>query len=395
MASSKIDFNTRIAPVLEALRALHHKYHTRSMERDPDVGKEQGVLTQDEVHLKRDLFESLRSSLLPSIKPHLSALLTALDLPRDAIQYPNPDIESILDILANLDQTVENAVQYINTAPLKPFGRKDPHDHHLGQCKTFRCFNLKTDISRLAIDIRGLFWTYIKLIESWNLPWDPTEDTTFRPPTPREQTLDCLQSIDRTIRRSQASDFAHLQAEWRAVGESFDYSLVKLANITVRHRKNSSVLREHVLEQSRLALPVNKLLRTLFHKISNTTTKNLAFTLDTELNSTTLDRLDTDPGVILHQCQVYAKNLEESHRANSMTDSSWSLRYRKDCLSKTVEPTVSLLELYIIPLSSGIDHPSLESDFKAWLFEWQGLWRTAYSRLLNAIRRAEEEGLYS
>ncbi|POW10619.1 hypothetical protein PSHT_08702, partial [Puccinia striiformis] len=303
-------------PVLEALRALHHKYHTRSMERDPDVGKEQGVLTQDEVHLKRDLFESLRSSLLPSIKPHLSALLTALDLPRDAIQYPNPDIESILDILANLDQTVENAVQYINTAPLKPFGRKDPHDHHLGQCKTFRCFNLKTDISRLAIDIRGLFWTYIKLIESWNLPWDPTEDTTFRPQH-RENRL----STASNRLTAQLDDPKHPTLPiCKQNGEPFDYSLVKLANITVRHRKNSSVLREHVLEQSRLALPVNKLLRTLFNKISNTTTKNLAFTLDTELNSTTLDRLDTDPGVILHQCQVYAKNLEENSVLEALED---------------------------------------------------------------------------
>ncbi|KAH9465028.1 hypothetical protein MJO29_001295 [Puccinia striiformis f. sp. tritici] len=394
MASSKIDFNTRIAPVLEALRALHHKYHTRSMERDPDVGKEQGVLTQDEVHLKRDLFESLRSSLLPSIKPHLSALLTALDLPRDAIQYPNPDIESILDILANLDQTVENAVQYINTAPLKPFGRKDPHDHHLGQCKTFRCFNLKTGISCLAIDIRWLFWTYIKLIESWNLPWDPTEDTRYRSPTPRGQTLECLQSIDRAIRRSRASDFAYLQEEWRDVSESFNYALVKLANLTNSQKKNNSVTRRHVVEHARLALPVNKLLRTLFIKISNTATKKLLFTLDAELNSTTLYKLDVDPGVIVNSCKVYAKQLEDSHRADSMTHTSGSLRSWDDRLVKAVESTVFLLALYIIPLSSKIDHSSLESDFKAWLSEWQGLWHTAHDRLLHAMHISEAEGLY-
>ncbi|KAA1139122.1 hypothetical protein PGTUg99_036283 [Puccinia graminis f. sp. tritici] len=68
-----------------------------------------------------------------------------------------------------------------------------------------------------------------------------------------------------------------------------------------------------------------------------------------------------------------------------MTDTSRCLHHRNKCLSQTVESTLALLALYIIPLSPKVDDSSLGSDFKAWLSEWNVLWQTAKQRFMDAM----------
>ncbi|KAH9443509.1 hypothetical protein Pst134EA_032806 [Puccinia striiformis f. sp. tritici] len=163
---------------------------------------------------------------------------------------------------------------------------------------------------------------------------------------------------------SGASDFALLQRNWQCTVRSLDELLETLASLIDCRQNDRSALRRSV---------------------------TLSFTLDTELNSDTLYTLDQDPASILYPCQVYTVHLEESHKANSMISSSHSMRNRINWMSRSVDSTVVLLALYIIPLSPQIDHSSLQSDFKAWLFEWQRLWHIAKNRLVGAILLPEPE----
>ncbi|KAA1139120.1 hypothetical protein PGTUg99_036261 [Puccinia graminis f. sp. tritici] len=351
--------STQTAPVLEALEVLTHAYDRGLWSSYRlNAGEENGELIKDNLDEKNKLMHELQSSLLPSIKHHLETL----DPPHDFNDYPSLDIKTTLETLSNLDQTMQKTLHYLNSSPLKVFEPSNAYDHHFKQCKTFRCHALLEPINLLEINLRSLFLAYIKLIESRNLPIKHPEDPRYRAPTPREETVKCLKSIDQAIRWSQASDFALLQLKWRGVAESFTNSMTRLArliDLISRHARRNTILRKHIVEQARLIVPVIKLLRTLYNKISNTTKKKQPFTLDPEVNSDTLYTLELDSSIIFHACNVHVKNLEIRHMYGSMVDTSEALRKRNKSLSRTVESTLFLLALYIIPLSPKVDHSGI------------------------------------
>ncbi|KAH9443507.1 hypothetical protein Pst134EA_032804 [Puccinia striiformis f. sp. tritici] len=288
---------------------------------------------------------------------------------------------SPLETLSNLDRNIQELLQV--HSPRSPDERRfqNAHDHQLKQCKTFRSFIIDVGIHTLGV--RGIlpFLAYIEYIKSSKLSSSHPQDTSDPHQTPREKTVECLSLIDQIIGRSGGSDFELLQRTWQnSVVITLDRLLEPLASLTNRRPKSRGVLRRTIVKQACLTL-----LRTLYNKISNTTTKTLSFTLDTELNSDTLYTLNRQPGSILSLCEVHTNYLEETYEENSMTDSSHSMRERINEISRSVDSTVVLLALHMIPLSPKIDHSSLESDFQAWLFEWKHLWHIAKDRLLDAL----------
>ncbi|EHS62816.1 uncharacterized protein PGTG_21137 [Puccinia graminis f. sp. tritici CRL 75-36-700-3] len=392
MTNCEMSRSTQADPVLEALQVLVDTHHDRSRSPHPsNTWEENGELAKDDLDEKKKLLDELRSSLLPLMKHELKTLSTALDRPHDSSEYTSPDIKLTLQTLSNLDLTMQKSLHYVKSSPLKALQPTDTCDHHFEQCKSFRLFNLETQIGFLEMHLSFTFSAYLKSFRSSNLPIKRPDDPGYRAPTPREETNSCLYEIDQAIKWSQASDFALLQLKWRGVVKGFHDLLARLASLIGRRQENNNVFRNYIVEQARLNIPIIKLLRTLYHKISNTTTKKLMFTLDTEVNSNTLHTLNQEPDIILYNCTVHVKCLDESYRYNSMTDTSRSLYDRNKCLSQTVESTVALLALYIIPLSPKVDHSSLESDFKAWLSEWHVLWQTAKQRFMDAMYIYEEE----
>ncbi|KNF01457.1 hypothetical protein PSTG_05240 [Puccinia striiformis f. sp. tritici PST-78] len=316
------------APVLQALRALARRF--KQMRFDVRHGEKKEELTEDELAQKNKLLDELQSSLLPSIKQQLNTLSAVLDLPRGFREFPQPDVDLTLETLTNLNQTMKKSSINIRLATLETSVPTDTHDHHLGRCKTFRGRLLREDIARIEYNLYGLYLTYMKRVESWN-------HTTL------------------------------------------------LANLTNDHKDNDSILARRVIQLAPLIVPGIKLLTTFYNKISITNTKKLQFKLDTEINSQTLFQLHGDPDSILFRCEVLVGQLGYGHDANSMTLASGHMREAINNASGFVDSTVVLLDLYHIPLSSEIDHLSLESDFKTWLFEWHGLWHTAKNRLLDAL----------
>ncbi|KAI7965550.1 hypothetical protein MJO29_001298 [Puccinia striiformis f. sp. tritici] len=387
MTDSDMDTNTRTVPVLKALEALAGKYGSRLQEAfNSKASEEKTVLTREEMDQRIKLTDELRSSLLPSLEHQLKTLLTALDRPQnDTNEYSSLDIEITLETLSNLDRNIQELFKYVRPGPLDERRFQNAHDHQLKQCKTFRSFIIDVGIHTLVCGVYSLFLAYIEYIKSSKLSSSHPQDTSDPHQTPREKTVECLSLIDQIIGRSGGSDFELLQRTWQNSVITLDRLLEPLASLTNRRPKSRGVLRRTIVKQAGSTVPLIKLLRTLYNKISNTTTKTLSFTLDTELNSDTLYTLNRQPGSILSLCEVHTNYLEETYEENSMTDSSHSMRERINEISRSVDSTVVLLALHMIPLSPKIDHSSLESDFQAWLFEWKRLWHIAKDRLLDAI----------
>ncbi|KAI9603305.1 hypothetical protein H4Q26_002624 [Puccinia striiformis f. sp. tritici PST-130] len=94
-------------------------------------------LTRDDLETKGLLLARLASSLLPSIRNQLSSYLTSLDV-REGSKSINPNFESILGMLSQLEEILDEAKECIESATLDIIPL-DTHDHHSKQFKNFRC----------------------------------------------------------------------------------------------------------------------------------------------------------------------------------------------------------------------------------------------------------------
>ncbi|KAH9448381.1 hypothetical protein Pst134EA_027693 [Puccinia striiformis f. sp. tritici] len=102
---------------------------TASHEKDPN-------LTVDDMGEKAEIWQRLKSDLLPSIKVQATALLTSLDL-HDLEKHPIPDLELTREVLSDLDQTLANTVcstiSFFVRSPLPD----EKHDHRMKNFKAF------------------------------------------------------------------------------------------------------------------------------------------------------------------------------------------------------------------------------------------------------------------
>ncbi|KAH9452130.1 hypothetical protein KEM48_002006 [Puccinia striiformis f. sp. tritici PST-130] len=394
MANQGSSLSLRTAPVIQALQALAHRYEprTRRRTRENPSGQIERELTGDELDQKIKLLDELQSSLLPSIKHHLGTLSIALDKPQnDSQERRSPDIELTFDTLTKLDQTMQTTSNYIRRATSQTPVPLDTHDHCLERCKTFRCHCLKRDIDCLEQKIQRLFLTYIRMVESWNLASDHSEDPDDRLTTPREETAMCLHTIDQMIKWYQASDFAFLQRTSQWMISSLISTLGPISNLTTLDQENNSALRIQVVKMANLTLPLIKLLTIFYDKISNTTTQKLQFTMSTEINSQTLSHHRTNAIGILFWFMENTTEMRSSLEQDILTMIAIdSMRFRIAKISETVDSNVAFLDSRAVPSSLKIDHSLLQTDFKTWLFEWQGVWHMAKKNFLDSIHLPEE-----
>ncbi|KAH9462876.1 hypothetical protein Pst134EA_014967 [Puccinia striiformis f. sp. tritici] len=395
MANQGRRMSLRTAPVIQALQALVHRYEPRTRRRtreNPSGQQTKQELTGDELDQKIKLLDELHLSLLPSMRNQLETLSIALDKPHnDSQERRSPDIELTFDTLTKLDQTMQTTSNYIRRATSQTPVPLDTHDHRLERCKTFRCRCLKRDIDCLEQKIQRLFLAYIRMVESWNLASDHSEDPDDRLPTPREETAMCLRTIDQMIKWYQASDFAFLQRTSQWMVSSLISTLRPLSNLTTLDQESNSALRIQVVKMANLTLPLIKLLTIFYDKISNTTTQKLQFTMSTEINSQTLSHHRTNAIGILFWFMENTTEMRSSLEQDILTMIAIdSMRFRIDKISATVDSNVAFLDSHAVPSSLKIDHSSLQTDFKTWLFEWQGVWHMAKKNLLDSIHLPEE-----
>ncbi|KAA1077519.1 hypothetical protein PGT21_010674 [Puccinia graminis f. sp. tritici] len=388
MADTHTSSNPRTASVLQVLNDLIEK-HDESM--NGSTGEEREELTQDELDRKYELLDQLHSSLLPSLQDQLRKFLISLDLPyNEPKKYPNPDFEAACEILAQLDQTMDETIECIESAALDvvPF---NTHDHHFKRGKDFRCTHLRSNTSTLITDIRDMFINCDLFINDLNKP-EESRRQKLSSLFERDVLVASTQCIDLAgkIRKwSQASDFEVIQDEWEEKAESLNSSLETLNTLaqqpTIGHSDNPAPLREHVLELSNWTMLLIKLSKMFLTKISKTKPKKLSFTLDNAINSETLSRLHEPADSIVFCFERHVGTLSRSYESDLLDGGRAEMRDRIEGLSITFDLLSVLLRSCLVPLPLGFDRPSLESDFKAWLAEWKEMWHTTAQHLLNVL----------
>ncbi|KAI9617557.1 hypothetical protein PSHT_14546 [Puccinia striiformis] len=350
--------------VLAELEILYKKCN-RPMEEVTCTGEEE--FSEDDLEKREKLMDQLQPSLL-AVKYQLTQLLDALDL-RHSPENPKPNFERTLEVIANIDRFLGETIEIIESVTIRAPVPHQTHDHHLKGCKYFRSHGLRVDIHRLGSHMYSLSWYCIYFINAWKLSNRHPNSLTYRSTTTARggdlamNAAYCIGLSTVIIRKSEASDFSILQKEWAKIVTHLDRLLQLLIDLSYYTYDN----------------------RTLYNHISNTTTKKILFTLDSEINSETLSLLYTRSAAIRIQLENHVDILLESYEENRMGESRAEIRDLINQIARTVESTVVLLALYIIPLSPKVNRMSLQSDFKTWLFVWEGLWHTAKNNFLDAL----------
>ncbi|KAI7953229.1 hypothetical protein MJO29_008860 [Puccinia striiformis f. sp. tritici] len=335
------------------------------------------------------LLARLASSLLPSIRNQLSSYLTSLDV-REGSKSINPNFESILGMLSQLEEILDEAKECIESATLDIIPL-DTHDHHSKQFKNFRCTVLMSSIYQTMRDFRMLFRESIRFLEAW-LDWSQVpESTECRDTTLKwvknvlRRAAACNRTISKTLQQFHASDFEVIQDEWQREVVSLNVVLrflTTLASPTTTLQRKPSAFRKHLIELAELTIPLLKLARIFFNRFTKRTPKKLPFKLDTELNSEILSNLRNNAAGVTRNFIFLMEILETSHESDFLVRDHTDIRKHLQDLSQPLDSTLTILASSFIPLTGGT-HPG--NSFKEQFLAWQDAWRGAVNNFLTIL----------
>jgi hypothetical protein len=354
-------------------------------------------LTLDELSNKINRLHDLRTSLLPSLKPQLVAILESLDLSEQPV-YPCPNPELTAKILSELYSSIGKTISGVEYLALAPPLAKESHDGHLKELKRFR-------INRILWKTKAVIHENLcDLLETfglWLLDWDrqeDREDAEFQTKSASmRHTLSKLAvtsrfQIDAVLEWATLSDLAILQQEWRGSREKTDSMLQALSEILkgtyVRKQKpdrdqdegadtnpeetseEKKVHQARAIQLAQWAIPIVKLTRIFYTKLSNAVASNqLPFTLDPEISSkehgslrekvdSFYSRIDQLLG---HLCVIYETEENIDTKIRSL---------RQVTLQSLADLDQALLALafYMVPLPTAAGPSAMQRDFKACFF---------------------------
>ncbi|WAQ85449.1 hypothetical protein PtA15_6A77 [Puccinia triticina] len=393
-----------IGAVIKVLDKLNGKY---AFSLNQVFCRSETDLTIDRLNEKAELVNDLQTSLLPSIRTQLVALLQSLDLSEYPI-HPCPNPESTAAILSKLDGILHETRSAVEEIALESPLPSDEHDHHLKDLKIFRLNHLlwktKAIIQNHLCEILGICGLYIVM---WGHEDMDREDSKHQARLSNwrkdivEMSVTCKDLIDDLIGWISLSDFAMLQKEWRVSSKKVDRMLVALVEISNEtysrpgtegtqtggedDRAVNEAHRARAIELARSATPIIKLARIFYDKLSKPTGKK-PFMLNAGICSKGIDALrdkmrsfDTQIDHILGLlCVIYQPDGDIEPRIKSLksvTFQTWA------CLEKAL----LRLAFHLKPANSDGRNYDAQNNFKTWFLALEYQFRLACYNLNQTI----------
>ncbi|KAI7942480.1 hypothetical protein MJO28_012507 [Puccinia striiformis f. sp. tritici] len=409
------------AEVLEAFNKLLRNY---SYSLNQVFCRTEKNLTLDDLDLEMDTFNDVQTCLLPSLKQQIRDLVESLDLSEFA-NHPCPNPESTAKILSQLGDTLKSTRSAVEELALESPLPDKSYDGHLKQLKVYRTSRLLWK-TKAAIQERicGLFEACFALIlESERAdkvvvdslvpdsPISEDHDSDFLGYQPKasqcriqiiKRLKNSCNSIDATIEYSKLSDFAILQREWRGSTRKLGRQLEALAHIlngTYTRQKGDKIddrsdsekekdlaHKARAIQLAKSAVPIVKLSRIFYDKLSKTSINQLPFELDTEMSSEELGSLlktlesfyESVDYMSGHLCVIFESADGIDRKIQSL---------RKICVQNIdyFEKALLALSLYLIPTShSSGGRSAPQTHFKTWFLGLRNQLNSACIDLQNA-----------
>ncbi|WAQ87308.1 hypothetical protein PtA15_8A212 [Puccinia triticina] len=336
----------------------------------------------------------------------LTLLLNSLDL-IDPEKNPIPVADATLEILSNLDKTLESTVSAVVSLTLESPLADENHDHDLQKLKAFRCSYLQKRIKLLVgSDIyHHLFRYLLPLFIRWCAIADITVEDDLKEGSDLRERIQatisyCNKTIARTILWCRRSDWTIIHIAWIGASVTVNDVLETLTcrtNCTTQstpaadpnNNEQTNAKTELIFVAAQSAIPLVKLARILVTKTTEKIWQKrmvLARGTTLELNSETIRQLHETPTAIdsLNHLSNLLMSLDRPAPEISDEDQD-SIRYSVQCLPKDMESTLTILDSVLIPLLAEIEDDLPEPHLKPFIPDLKQCWDEASKQLLDVI----------
>ncbi|KAA1085116.1 hypothetical protein PGTUg99_006298 [Puccinia graminis f. sp. tritici] len=387
--------------VVEGFKRLVKKFDLTAVLRSP--AHEAFQIDQSEE--KRDLLNDLRSNLLPQLGRQIIQLLLLLD-PHRLREDPGGHLKLILDIQLELDQTLSRiqsaTFTYPHAAAQPPSDSIEFMQHsNLKELKWFRVDGLYW---RINGELRGvvtrIFLESNELLQQMKLSTAEFHDQPDIDYT-REQIVyyasSSLEGIELAIEWLDGSEFDLVQIDWPSENDGFSENMDDLLSLTNRtsHLDQGNTLGgsapgdDPAIKLSKSLLPVFKLCRLLFKKLSKRGLNKEHLPLFTKASSVELEHVADMGSVVSYGLRNFLGVLESVDRSrNRLAHPDCAIMAAK--IQDHVEIDVSLITHYFVPLIPDTDPLPIQNHYKDWLATWTSQFRLAIRNFLNAALSFDE-----
>ncbi|KAI7935330.1 hypothetical protein MJO28_016201 [Puccinia striiformis f. sp. tritici] len=367
--------------VIRGFENLVIKYNSQAVVSPGPASTQEAASTIsiDEVNSNGVVLNQLVSYLLPLLKGQLATLSRLLE-PEDLRRDPGARLKLIAEFQPGLDHNMSQiacVIAFISPVPLQSSDRAD--DQQLRHFKSFWLGELNDNISDLRFQVSSICRSACDQIEKMNLymtlEYKDTLDTEVN--TYEECITETLGHIDFVVKCLKRSELDAIEEHWAQEVHRMDSllgrstrRLVDSARQTSRQltKRNRSV-HELVIHLTKLAIPIIKLSRLFFQKLSRRGMNGKHLQSFTKMNSKQLRFLS-------ESARRVAKKLVEilNILSNAQTDpeivsvDTHVLPRGMEHLASRFEAPLLLVVLYLIPLIPETDPD--QKYYRDWFSTW-------------------------
>ncbi|KAA1105979.1 hypothetical protein PGT21_025457 [Puccinia graminis f. sp. tritici] len=357
----------------------------------------------EQVNMQNDLLTELRSDHLPQLGRQITDLVPALD-PARLKEDPGLQLQIVLGIQAELEQTlhqIQSALSILCPGPL-PSEIIRTNDQHLKGLKSFRREGLHYRIiEEMLPDVICIFHQSETLILLMKL------STKKAPRHPgialtRENIIEyessALEGIRMGIQWLEGSEFDLVQYHWPNEIRGMDRDLEELSEVingTAHLKKGSRMpgpLSDPAVQLSRSLLPILKLSRLFFNKLSNRAMNRKRLSLHSEMRSDQLDTLYELAGNVNCELSEVLNLLRTADRSDGRSARPACTRI-VTALEAHFESALLLLHLYFLPLIPDTDGFPIQTYFKAWFATWHTQFGLVIQNFIDTAGLFDEDAL--
>ncbi|KAH9454924.1 hypothetical protein Pst134EA_022413 [Puccinia striiformis f. sp. tritici] len=349
----------------------------------------------DELNFKEILYKRLHSCLLPRLRRQLTTLESLFD--EDVLtKQPSLSLRRISEMQSEIDHNwsqIESAVNIVCPEPLSSTHRTD--DQQLKQFKSYRLHHLRTRCHVILDQIRSIYYAACDHIERMELStteefacktdpnWTSTVDITT------EETLDLITSA---IYCTNGSELDAAEDRWKSPVQAGMNGVLERAMCVSKkypsamwhHRMVSSKSSCHL---TKLAIPIIKLSRLFFTKLSRRGINRKRLPFFTAMNSKQIKSLCDSASPILNDLLRLLDILLRADRVTGgHTISVRDINQIAETIHRHFETPMLLAMLYIVPLYPDNDCYPDQNYLKSWFVTWNTQMILAVNNFKHTVR---------
>ncbi|WAR53621.1 hypothetical protein PtB15_3B129 [Puccinia triticina] len=378
-----------------AERLTSHIYNDANEEVFPASAEE---CSSEQVKTKKDLWSDLHSNLLPQLGRHIGILSSLLEP-----EWMHFTLDLVLVTRSHLERLLNEIQSTICMRCPRPeiIPGTQCNDQDVEEFKEFRLKGLYNRISSLYSRVILVSCHGIELIQKMQLTTknDPYEtDVVYFSQSnnvaqARQSILDNTRAVRKGIRCaigwSLASDYDLVRTGWYEETPLIDgYS--ESVSRSIAHWKEGSgrpvpeLYRAQKIKLYELLLPINKLCRLFFKKLSRRGIKEKRLPMFSKMRSDQLDSLWRFAAVMRYElmCLQEATNIPDwpGNTAYALGFNRVAKRL-EDCF----EPALHLILEYLVPLVPDTEGFPIQHYFRSWFTMWHTQFSIAIQNLIDHV----------